>query len=84
MQMEYNERINNLIREIEEKFSGKSLDDNKEELTKYSKEELKEIIRNLYFSKYSSQSLMSSSITACPGAPFVRRFSTQVLRLIAS
>lgn len=50
-------------KEIEEKFSGKSLDDNKEELTKYSKEELKEIIRNNYKMIENKLSISNSIIT---------------------
>lgn len=37
-----------------------------------------------YSAMYASCSLIASSIALGPGAPFVRRFSTQVLRLIAS
>ena len=50
-------------KEIEEKFSGKSLDDNKEELTKYSKEELKEIIKTNYKMIENKLSISNSIIT---------------------
>lgn len=50
-------------KEIEENFSGKSLDDNKEELTKYSKEELKEIIKTNYKMIENKLSISNSIIT---------------------
>ena len=50
-------------KEIEENFSGKSLDDNKKELTKYSKEELKEIIKTNYKMIENKLSISNSIIT---------------------
>lgn len=50
-------------KEIEENFSGKSLDDNKEEVTKYTQEELKEIIRSNYDQVKNKLSISNNIIT---------------------
>lgn len=51
-------------KEIEENFSGKSLDDNKEEITTYNEEELKEIINSNYNNVKDKLSISNNIITA--------------------
>lgn len=50
-------------KEIEENFSGKSLNDNKEEISQYTVEELKEIIRSNYNNVKDKLSISNNIIT---------------------
>lgn len=51
-------------KEIEENFSGKSLDDNKEEITTYNEKKLKEIINSNYNNVKDKLSISNNIITA--------------------